>query len=510
MNAKPFFLQAWFSQGWAPGWMEAALLALLLQILLLRYVAVASERRRLLWQNAVLALLAAGCSGLSHALPQLALHSGAGWFAAIAMLIMGVLLIRLTGLVLFRVVLPRVGVVPPRIIEDVLLILAYSAWALVRLRMAGLDPASLVTTSAVITAIVAFAMQDTLGNILGGIALQLDNSVQIGDWIKVDTTKGQVIEVHWRHTVVLTNNGDVVVVPNSMLMKSKVDVFCSTARPHFRRWVYFPVGFQIPPQMVIAVIEKTIREADIPYVATQPAPQCVVMDYSNGSTSYAVRYWLTNPRHDDSTDSVVRVHIYSALLRNGMQLSLPSLDARVTTESAERQAALHQQEIQQRLQALSGVEVFASLSEEELGELAESLSAAPFIKGDVITRQGAVAHWLYLLVQGEVDVWLEMSGQPRRHLSSLFAGSVFGEMGLIMGEPRRATVTAKTDVLCFRLDKAGFQKIIQARPEIAEECARTIAEREHQITLAHAEKTSTSQEHEARILAGIKHFFGLS
>jgi CRP-like cAMP-binding protein len=150
------------------------------------------------------------------------------------------------------------------------------------------------------------------------------------------------------------------------------------------------------------------------------------------------------------------------------------------------------------------------LNTAELRELAESLHDAPFIKGDVMTRQGAVAHWLYFLVQGEADVWLEVSNQPRRFLNTLQAGSVFGEMGLLTGEPRRTTVTARTDALCYRLDKIGFQKIIQARPEIAEECARTIAERERQIALVHEEKTlSSSQEHEAHILASIKHFFGL-
>jgi small-conductance mechanosensitive channel len=91
---------------------------------------------------------------------------------------------------------------------------------------------------------------------LAGIALQLDNSVRIDDWIKVDTTKGKVIEVHWRHTALRTNDGNVVVIPNSVLVKSKVDVFSTPSHPNFRRWVYFPVQFSIPPQSVIPIIEK--------------------------------------------------------------------------------------------------------------------------------------------------------------------------------------------------------------------------------------------------------------
>jgi small-conductance mechanosensitive channel/CRP-like cAMP-binding protein len=493
---------------WEPAWLEAALLVVILQSVLLRFAV--SDRRQILWSNVALAVLVLIFGLLGSLLPQMKLHLGASWFAAAAVLVMGILLIRLVGLTIFRVVLVKLGLVPPRIAEDVLLVLMYIGWAMVRLRTAGIDPASLVTTSAVITAIVAFSMQDTLGNILGGIALQLDNSVQIGDWIKVDNTKGKVIEVHWRHTAVLTNNGNVVVIPNSMLVKSKVDVFYSPARPHFRRWVYFPLNYPSPPQAVIAVIEKTIREADIPYVAPYPAPQCIVMDYSNGSIQYALRYWLTDPRHDDSTDSVVRTHIYSALLRNDMQLANTYIETHLTTDSAETKANQHQKEINQRLRALSDIEIFSTLNPDELLELAESLRETPFVKGDVMTRQGSVAHWLYVLVQGEADVWLETQNHQRHHLSTLPAGSVFGEMGLMTGEPRRATVTARTDVFCYRLDKASFQKIIQARPEIAEECARTIAEREHQIAQVNEDKPASRHEHEVRVLASIRRFFGLS
>lgn len=496
-----------FFTHWQPGWIEAFLTALILQIVLVRRL---TEGRKLLRQNSVILLLVVVTGLLGWLLPSIKLNQGAEWFGAVAELVMGILLIRLTGHTLFRALLPPVGFAPPRILEDVLLVVAYFGWGMVRLRSAGLDLGSLVTTSAVITGIVAFSMQETLGNILGGIALQLDNSVRIGDWIKVDDVKGQVIEVHWRHTAVQTNNGDVVVLPNSVLMKSKVDVFCSSERPHFRRWVYFPLNYPISPQQVIAAIEKAICDAEIDYVAKTPAPQCVVMDYNDGSTIYALRYWLTNPKHDDSTDSAIRIHIYSALVRNGFQLARPSLEAHITSENDEHQARMHQQEIAQRLQSLSCVELFESLNEEELRALAESLRNTPFIKGDVMTRQGAVAHWLYLLVSGEADIWYESESGERRHLATLQAGSVFGEMGLMTGAPRTATVMAKTDALCYRLDKQGFEKILLARPEIADGCAHILSDREHQLAAVREEKPLPPHEREARMLANIKRFFGLA
>ena len=110
-------------------------------------------------------------------------------------IVAAIALIRLLGFVVFRLLLPLAGRTPPRIVEDLTIIAAYVIYGLAQLRGAGVDLSSIVATSAVITAVLAFAMQDTLGNMLGGLALQLDNSVQVGDWIRVDDTIGRVRDV---------------------------------------------------------------------------------------------------------------------------------------------------------------------------------------------------------------------------------------------------------------------------------------------------------------------------
>ncbi len=133
----------------------------------------------------------------------------------------GLAVLRLGGLFVFRIALPAIRLSPPSILEDLLVILGYLVWGMVRLRYAGLDLSSIVTTSAVITAVIAFSMQDTLGNILGGLALELDNSFEIGDWIKIDDVVGKVVDIRWRSTSVETRNWETVVIPNSALMKSK-------------------------------------------------------------------------------------------------------------------------------------------------------------------------------------------------------------------------------------------------------------------------------------------------
>ena len=453
-------------------------------------------------------------SGLIHALQ---FPSAAAVFHEAGLIGAGIAVIRLWGLVVFRIVLPRMRITPPRIAEDIFVIIGYIAWGLVRLRYAGLDLGSIVATSAMITAVVAFAMQDTLGNILGGLALQMDNSIEIGDWIKVDDISGRVVDIRWRSTLVETRNWETVVFPNSQLMKSKFLVLGRrTGQPvQWRRWVWFNVSMDIPPTRVVRVVEEAIQQTDIANVAKNPLPNCVLMDMDDkGYVRYAMRYWLTDLTPDDPTDAVIRWHIMTALQRAGIKLAMDERSIHMTKENEKYEEMLHHREILLRIKTLKQVELFSQMTEQELTALAERLRFSPFAKGEIISRQGATAHWLYIVIRGEAEVYLETPDGGRRVLRDLGKGSFFGEMGLMTGAPRSASVLAKTDVECYRLDKEMFEEILHQRPSIAEEISQVLAVRkvelDSMIQGMGAESASRdAAQHSGEILATIKRFFGL-
>ena len=428
----------------------------------------------------------------------------------------GIALIRLWGMLLFRVLLPRVRLTPPHILEDILVMLAYIGWGLVRLRYAGLDLSEIVTASAVITAVIAFSMQDTLGNVLGGIALQLDESVEVGDWIRVDDVVGRVTDIRWRSTLIETRNWETVVVPNSALMKGKFAVLGRRAgQPlQWRRWIPFNVDYSAAPPRVIATVEEALAGADIAGVAREPAPSVVLAEFEHGYGRYGLRYWLTDLARDDATDTEVRSHIFAALQRAGMRLAVPEARMHTTKEGEKHEETVHAREVGRRLAALRRVDLFARFSDEELRAVAERLVYAPFARGEVITRQGATAHWLYLITSGEADVCLE-SGGERRLMGTLPAGSFFGEMGLMTGAPRTATVVAKSEAECYRLDKAAFEDIVRSRPSIAEEISHVLVTRRAALDLAQqgpewAGAGQSPPEQHGELLARIRRFFGLA
>ncbi|MCR4303169.1 MAG: mechanosensitive ion channel family protein [Gallionella sp.] len=428
----------------------------------------------------------------------------------------GIALIRLWGLLVFRIVLPLARMNPPRITEDIFVIIAYIAWGMVRLRYAGLDLGSIVATSAMITAVVAFAMQDTLGNILGGLALQMDNSIEIGDWIKVDDLVGRVVDIRWRSTLVETRNWETVVFPNSQLMKSKFMVLGRRADQPVqqRRWIWFGVSLEATPARVFSAVEDAMRQAEVANVAKMPAPNCVLMEIDKGYAHYALRYWLTDLAADDPTDSAVRWHVYTALERAGIKCAVEEHNVHIVKENEKYEEAQHQRELSRRFKTLKRVDLFRQMTDDELHKLAERLKYAPFAKGNIISRQGAIAHWLYIIINGDAEVFLETENGERRRLSVLTKGNFFGEMGMMTGAPRTASVLAMTDVECYRLDKAAFEEIIVERPGIAEEISHILVERRAELdsalqNLDEETKNKTMHRRHSEVLATVKRFFGL-
>ena len=413
-----------------------------------------------------------------------------GWAGVmtVARIAAAIALIRLSGFFFFRLLLPAARRPLPRIIEDLAIVVLYIAYGFVQLRGMGVDVSSLVTTSAILTAVLAFAMQDTLGNVLSGLAIQLDNSVQVGDWVQLDHVSGRVTDIRWRSTLIETRNWETVVVPNSQLMKASVAIVGRReGQPQqWRRILTFLVDPGLPPARVISTVEDEMRELAIPNVARTPAARCILFGFVQGNLQYQLRYFLTDIQEDDTTDSMVRVHLFATLQRAGIRIAEPQHTVHAVQRDEAHAANVRRRELSRRMQALSGIPFFAALPDAERSEIAERLQYAPFARGDVITKQGNTAHWLYMVAYGEAEVVFEPAHGPAQVIGRIGTGEIFGEMALISGEARGATVVAKTDVECYRLDRASFQELIGARPEIAEEVKRVMGVRSPDLERARA------------------------
>jgi small-conductance mechanosensitive channel/CRP-like cAMP-binding protein len=415
-----------------------------------------------------------------------------------------------------RALLPRVGVVLPRILIDLLTAFGAIVSFIVIGRRAGFSVAGLITTSAVLTAVIAFSLQDTLGNIMGGLSVQLDKSVAVGDWISLGPGQpsGQVVEIRWRYTAIQTRSWDTVIVPNNALVKSQVTILGRRiGEPRLsRRQVDFFVDFRTSPTEVIGAVESALRADPVPRMARDPQPTALFVGVRDSYAHYCVRYWLEDLAVDEGTDSAVRIRVWFALRRADIPMSIPASSVFVTQETAERAERKTSDELSRRIAALASVDLFRGLPEETRRGLASDLRYTPFAAGETITHEGALEDGLYMLVSGQAVVRIGAGGEVRE-VARLAAGQFFGEMSLMTGEARTASVVAATDVVCYRVDKPAFERILRETPSIADSIAEVLAARRMALEAARDEREeqrhSRMETAKQDLLGRIRGFFGL-
>jgi CRP-like cAMP-binding protein len=275
------------------------------------------------------------------------------------------------------------------------------------------------------------------------------------------------------------------------------------------------VDYRQSPAEVIRVVGESLRDAGIEGVATEPAPDCVFRDVQASYARYAARYWLTDIARDFAIDSLVMSRVYAALQRARIAQALPEHAVLLTEHSSERAAELERIDHARRRGALDQVEILRPLGEEDRETLADRLQYAPFARGEMLTRQGEPGDWLYLITSGDVSVRVAADDGFEREVARLGPGDFLGEMSLMTGERRSATVVAASAVECYRLDKDAFQQVLRQRPAIAEPVAEVLARRRVELTAARENldleaRTRRVAATQVDLLRRIRDFFGLS
>ena len=415
---------------------------------------------------------------------------------------------------LFRALLPKVGWALPRILIDLITAFGVLMVLIAVGKRAGFSVAGLITTSAVLTAVIGFSLQDTLGNVMGGLSVQLDKSLKVGDWITLGPgqASGRVTEIRWRYTAIETRNWDTVIIPNGALVKSQITILGRRqgAAVQTRRQVDFYVDFRTSPTEVIATVETALRKDPPQRMATDPLPNCLFMGIRDSYAHYAVRFWITDLAVDDPVDSAVRVRVWYALRRASIALSIPASTVFLTPDTPEREQRKTGEEMDRRIRALGTVDLFRGLAEPLREELAGHLVFTPFAAGEAVCREGDKDDGLYMIVEGDAIVRIG-KGADEREVARLVAGQFFGEMSLMTGEARTASVVAATDMLCYRIDKPAFQVVIRQSPAIVDHIAEVLAARRMALTAAHTERDEARRaRHETAkqdLLGRIRGFF---
>lgn len=367
---------------------------------------------------------------------------------------------------------------------------------------------AVVTTSAVLTAVVGLALQSTLSNLFAGLALQMDHALGVGDWVQASGRTGRILEIRWRSTLLRTLDGDMVLVPNSKLLGDDV-LNHSRPSPLHRVVVRIGLHYRHAPNDVRAALLGAI--ADVPGVLPTPAPDCFPAEFGDSSIVYVVRFWVDDYTKSDVAAGEVRSRLWYAVQRSGLEIPFPIHTVHVQQDDAEKRAAASRGERKQRLELLENVPLFASLERADREVLADGLRRVRFGRGEIILEQGDAGASLYVIVTGTVRVSLA-HGPVSRVLATLGPGACFGEMSLLTGEPRAATCVADSDVDCFELGHEALRRMLTASPHLAEELAAQLASRQTQLSAQGAQLSAEAARkngQETPLLARVRSFFGI-
>lgn len=416
-------------------------------------------------------------------------------------------------LVLDFVVGRRFGRPLPRIFRDIIQGVVYATIVITTLHAAGVETGSLLTTSALLTAVVGLSLQETLGNLFAGLAIQMQRPFEVGDWIQFDGEKGnigRIIEINWRATTVVTLDEIEVIVPNGALAKAPIRNFTRPTAAT-RRSVYVSAAYDIPPADVHRVILTSI--ADVPGVLPEPAPSVVTHQFGEYGIEYWIRFYTEQFERRDVVDGAVRDRIWYALRRARVEIPYPhrTLDVHQITE--ETSAREKERALVEREGAIRCVDILRVLGAAEQRALAEMSEQRLYAAGEVIVRQGDETSELYVIERGEVVVTVPRAG-GEVVVARLGKGKFFGEMALVTGDRRQATVRAATACQLLEVSREALQHVLAQSPDLAERISNVLAERQAQLGQhasdddeldAQARQTQSQQ----MLLAKIRRFFTL-
>ncbi|MEO8084727.1 MAG: mechanosensitive ion channel family protein, partial [Ardenticatenales bacterium] len=343
------------------------------------------------------------------------------------------------------------------------------------------DQASgILVTSTVVSAVLALALQDVLGNVIGGLALEFEAPFHIGDWVRINDFEGEVTGRNWRTTAVRTREHHIVYLTNSGVAKSDVvnlyrpdrieatDLFVGVAYPH-------------PPGAVKAVLHAAVTAT--PGVLATPETNIYVHEYADFAVVYRIRTWYDDhwalPRIRDGAMTRIWYH----LRRNGMGIPFPIRDVRLTTvpeDAAAQRGAAERDSVTTTLRPLA---LFAELSSENIARLAAASRRVTFTRGERLVEQGDAGDSLFVIEEGRVrvEVGLRPGGDDDGSSAAeeaAFAGApvtvaergpgeYFGELSVLTGEPRSATIVAEAETTVIEVDRAAFASLLRTDPHVA-------------------------------------------
>ena len=311
----------------------------------------------------------------------------------------------------------------------------------------------LLASTGVIAIIIGLALQETLGNIFAGFCLQAGKTYRAGDWLMVDGQHVEVVEINWRSTRFRNEDEESINIPNSQLAKATIVNLYYPTPVHAKR-VRVGVEYRVPPNEVKEALVKAATS--VKGVLADPAPEALLMSYGDSSVNYDLKFWLRDGRSYAQVVDGIRTNCWYEFARRGISFAFPvrvierSKSGSITSDHKAELLAQHW--------------LCSSLGSAQIDRLVRTAKQLRFGKGES----------MFILTTGSAEVFAQKDGRLLG-VGVLRPGECFGEVSLLTGEPRSATVTARTDCEVLEIQKFAIGAVLRENPHLAEKLSETLA-----------------------------------
>jgi small-conductance mechanosensitive channel/CRP-like cAMP-binding protein len=402
--------------------------------------------------------------------------------------------VRVVDLLAFDIIVSRRGRVrAPMLLREIVsigLFLILLAWAISSIF--DYRVTAFLATGTVLAAVLGLALQETLGNLFAGIALHLEDGFQLGDVIRSGDYLGIVEAVRWRGTRIRTFNNNIVIVPNSMLARERLEVFPRNGMN--ARILQIAIDYHVPPATVIGVL--TQAASNVEGIAREMPCFARIGGFGDSALVYEIKYFTTDYSLRDRIDADVRRAVWYALRRNGIPIPFPVRAVQRYEEPAPHHPAHHD-----LLGRLAAIDILSPLPPEALRAIADAARVHVYSKGETILRHGTEGDSMFVVHEGTVSVRVDNDEVAR-----LEPGDFFGEMALLTGERRTADIVAVTDVVAVEIAKDALAPVLLDHPELAASISAKVMERRGSLD---ALRDEAHEDEQHSVLSRIRAYFGL-
>lgn len=384
--------------------------------------------------------------------------------------------------------------------EAVATVIRYALTALgfiIVLQTAGVNLSSLTLFAGVLGIGLGFGLQNLASNFISGLTLLVEQSIRVGDFVEVDELLGTVENISVRSTAVRTQDGVVVIVPNIRFVENNV---INWSYRDTRCRLHIPVGvaYGSEPLLVSEALLEAARKSS--RVLSEPPPRVWFRKFGDSAMEFELLVWIAEPAESEPIKSGLNFLIEQELRSHNLEVPFPQRDLYIRNldqlvehirpgENGNGKAHADSVIVEKRLKPSSSgnfalrdllrrISYFQQCSDTEILELIEYGYRQLFPANQIVCEEGTPGEAFYLILRGSVEIF---SKRAEQYIATLNEGEFFGEMSLLMGIPRSATVRTLEECILFVVERHDLQRLLQNHPNLADQLTRQLMERQQTL-----------------------------